>query len=232
MVRAVARQHSTRHEDDEVARTCALSRQERDRADMIRFVAGPDDVICPDLAEKLPGRGVWITADRVSLEKAARVNPFARSLKRKISVPEDLAGRVERLIVERTIAALALANKSGLVVSGYDKVDHLVAHGDAACLTHAKDGAEGGREKLTRKHFAVCRARGRVPIVLEVLSIDELGLALGRSNVVHAGLKAGGATTRYVAEAGRLTKYRSGIVDAGPDQGSFRLDSSADETGA
>ncbi len=205
-----------RREEEEASRTCALNRRERAREEMIRFVAGPDDVICPDLAEKLPGRGVWITADRMSLEKAQRTNPFARSLKRKVRLPEDLAGLVERLMVERTMSALALANKAGLVVAGYDKVEHLIEQGQAACLTEARDAAEGGRDKLRRKYVAITEARGLRPVVVEVFGLDELGLALGRQNVVHAGLKAGGATRRYIAEAHRLARFRSGVPDLGP----------------
>ena len=41
---------------------CALTRARRPKDELIRFVLGPDGTIVPDLKEKLPGRGVWLTA--------------------------------------------------------------------------------------------------------------------------------------------------------------------------
>ena len=80
-----------RTERDTPFRQCALTRSERPTGELIRFVAGPGDAIYPDLSRKLPGRGVWITADRASIAAAIKSRAFARSLKRKVEVPEDLS---------------------------------------------------------------------------------------------------------------------------------------------
>lgn len=194
-----------------VERFCALTRTERPTSQLIRFVAGPEDLIYPDLARRLPGRGVWITAERASVEKAVAAQAFARSLKRRVEVPQGLADDVETLLVRRTTQALALANKSGLVVSGFDKVNDALERSGLAALVHGSDAAPGGRDKLNRKFAAICRAAQRPAVALDCLTIDELSLAMGRPNVVHAGLKGGGSTERFIEEALRLTRYREGL---------------------
>ncbi len=45
-------------------RTCALTRELKPVAEMIRFVVGPAGDAVPDVKRKLPGRGIWVTATR------------------------------------------------------------------------------------------------------------------------------------------------------------------------
>jgi hypothetical protein len=78
-------------------------------------------------------------------------------------------------------------------------------------LVHGAEAAEDGRGKLDRKFTAICRGQGRPGIIVDWLTIAQLSLAIGRSNVVHAGLKQGGATNRFLREAERLRRYRSGM---------------------
>lgn len=204
-----------RGEDGE--RRCALTREVRDPEGMIRFVVDPGGEIVPDLARRLPGRGVWVTADTASVAEAARLNVFARSLKRPVRVDPALADRVDGLIERRVLEALALANKAGLVTIGFQKVDALVEGGRAFLLIQAHDASEGGRDKLTRKFAAVARAQGLEPALVTSLSTEQLSLAMGRSNVVHAALIHGGAAERFLTEAERLKRYRSGsAVSAEP----------------
>lgn len=195
---------------DNPLRQCAVTRQQLPQDDLIRFVAAPDGSIVPDLARKLPGRGVWVTATRQAVEQAVRTKAFSRSLKRQVTAAPDLAENVERLLTKRLLQAISLANKAGQIVTGFTKVDALVGAGQALALVQARDAAEDGRQKLDRKLRAVASAAGREPVVLEILGIEELSLAIGRENVVHAALVEGGASRRVIEEAGRLQRYRSG----------------------
>lgn len=203
-----------RTEWDSPFRQCALTRAERPTEDLIRFVIGPEDTIYPDVARKLPGRGVWVTADRASVAAAVKSRAFARSLRRKVKVPEDLPELVERQLAQRTLEALALANKAGLVVCGFDKVKNLLERESVAALVHGSDAAQDGRDKLDRKFRAIVAERGFKPTIIDILTIDEMSLAIGRPNVVHAALKPGGAAVRFTVEAERLARYRAGINPA------------------
>jgi uncharacterized protein len=208
---AVAPPRDDRRDKAATTRFCALTRQERPVSELLRFVAGPEDRIFLDLARKLPGRGVWITADRESVDAAVRKGAFSRSLKRKLAVPSDLADQVQSQLARHAIQLLSIANKAGLLVTGFDKVTAVIELGQASILLHGKDAASGGRQKLDSKLNAVCRAAGKAATIIDCFTIDELSLAIGRPNVVHAALKAGGATDRFLESTARLTQYRAGI---------------------
>lgn len=191
-------------------RLCALTRAERPIGELIRFVAAPDGAIVADLSGRLPGRGVWITCDRALVTHAVKSGAFARSLKRQVKASADLPGQIEAALSARTQSALSLANKAGLLVAGFEKVDALIGGGQAAMLIHGSDAAGGGREKLDRKLTARAREEGREAPILAPLTIEQMSLAIGRANVVHAALKHGGATEKFASEAGRLMRYRLG----------------------
>ncbi len=203
-------------DDDRGLRLCAVTREAVDPGELIRFVADPSGEIVPDLARRLPGRGVWVKADRVVVERAIKANIFAKSLKRPVRVDPELGQRLDQLIEKRAIEALALANKAGLVTTGFQQVDELVGGGAAVILVQGADAADGGRDKLQRKFAAVARSKGRKTSLVTSLSTEQLSLAMGRSNVVHAALIQGGAAQRFLDEAERLTRYRSGSAASGP----------------
>ncbi len=192
-------------------RTCAVSRTVLSPDVLIRFVRGPDGQIAPDLARRLPGRGVWVECSRTRVETAVKSSVFAKALKQQVSVPPDLAERVDRLLLRRAMDALSLANKAGLVVAGFAKVDTAVAAGHCQMLVHAADAAADGAGKLTRKLRAVWQAQGNTdePVILDTLTSADLSLAMGRANVVHAALTKGGAAANFLRDAERLQRYRA-----------------------
>ncbi len=202
-------------EQAEVHRLCALTRAELDPSQLIRFVAAPTGEIVPDIARRLPGRGVWITAEKKAVARAATTGVFAKSLKRQVKVPDDLAETVDALLLRRMADALSLANKAGLATAGFSQVEELVETGGAAALVHGLDAAAGGREKLDRKYVAIASEKGCSAPIVTSLTIEQLSLAMGRTNVVHAALKQGGATDRFLSEAERLARYRSGSNTSG-----------------
>lgn len=171
---------------------------------LIRFVAGPDGVVVPDLARKLPGRGIWVAADRVSVETAARKALFARSAKAKLSAPKDLADQVDRLLLRRVLDGLGLAKRAGDLISGFEKVSSALNGGKAAWLIEASDGAPDGRRKI----LAVARKSPRQPRMMAAFSAEELGLALGGENVIHTAFLAGRGADRWTFEVLRLSGFR------------------------
>ena len=192
-------------------RRCAVTRRELPPEALIRFVADPSGAIVPDLSRRLPGRGVWVTCERQVVEAAVKSGAFARSLKRQVTVPQDLSERIDALFLGRLLNALSLANKAGLVSTGTEKVEKLLDGGRAVALVHGADGTAEGRRKLDRKFRAIQGDKSRPAPIVDWLTIEQLSLAIGRSNVVHAGLIQGGATTRFLSEAERLERYRRGL---------------------
>jgi len=190
-------------------RTCAVTRLERPVDELIRFVAAPEGTIVPDLARRLPGRGVWVSLSRDRLQQGVARNVFAKSLKKAVTADAALPGLVEALLVKRSVEALALANKAGLVVPGFAQIEEGLQNTDFACLFHGRDGAPQGREKLDRKLIAIARVRQIEPEIIDELTIDQMSLALGRPNVVHALVISGGATVRLLDEVKRLRRFRT-----------------------
>ncbi|WP_193143347.1 MULTISPECIES: RNA-binding protein [unclassified Meridianimarinicoccus] len=185
---------------DEPERRCIVTGERGDKAGLIRFVLGPEDRIYPDLAGKLPGRGIWVTADHEVLDKAVKKKAFARAARQAVNVPRDLVEQVEAGLTQRLVGTLSLARKAGLAVAGYEKTKSFLVSGQAIALLQASDGSVRGKTKL--------RPPEGPNGLIEVLTAAELGLAFGRESVIHGALAAGGLTTRVVEEAARLQGMR------------------------
>ena len=180
-------------------RRCIVTGETAPKSGLIRFVVGPEDTIVPDVLEKLPGRGMYVTADRATL-KAARKGQFSRSAKRAVTVPDDLVDEIERQLARRVVDLVAMARKAGLAVCGFEKVKGWLAGGaNVRVLLQASDGSERGKAKLWTPEGA--RYFG-------CLTGDELGMAFGRPSVIHGALAAGGISDRVVMEAARLRGLR------------------------
>jgi uncharacterized protein len=177
-------------------RRCLATREVRPKAELLRFVVGPDDRLLPDPAERLPGRGLWLTPRRDIVAAAAAKGLFAKAAGRRVVLPSDLAGEVERLLRARCLALLGLARRAGQLRTGFEKVREDLKAGRAGLLLAARDGAPDGRQKLA------ALAGGRAEIAL--FDSAELSAALGREKVVHAMVAEGGMAERLRRELDRL----------------------------
>ena len=181
-------------------RRCIATGQVGPKAELLRFVVGPDVVVVPDLSERLPGRGFWLLARRNVVDKARARNLFARAARSPVVVPEDLADRVAGLLRERCLGLIGLARRAGQIAVGHDKVRGMLARGESAALLQASDGAAGGRRKLA----ALGRGHRADLPVIELFAAGELGQAVGRDAVVHMAIAPGRLAERLIAETQRL----------------------------
>ena len=188
-------------------RLCVATRAVRPVEDLIRFVIGPNGEAVPDLKSKLPGRGVWVTATQKVLADAIKRKVFAHGFKRDVRLAPDLLSRTERLLERSALDALAIAGKASLVVTGFTKVEKALMDADIVALLHGAEASPDGVRKLDAR-------RRRSIVVIRFLTSAQLDLALGRSNVVHAALFAGPASSTFLARLRRLERFRNG--DLGP----------------
>ncbi|MEO5808338.1 RNA-binding protein [Devosia sp.] len=218
-------------------RMCALTREEKPVAELIRFVVSPDGEIVPDTDAKAEGRGVWITLNRSSVEQAVKKKAFAKSLKTDVKVPDDLAGLTQLRLEQRFLSALAMCRKAGQLISGATKVRSALATGDLIALLTADDASADGRSKmvgpLKALHYAAEEEGNdgfEVPH-FELLSSEQLGLALGLENVIHAALTKGAAARSAVEKARRLALFIAtpGQNDSGRDAVDAEILSNATE---
>lgn len=185
---------------DEPERKCIVSGETGPKSGLVRFVVGPEGMIVPDVLNRLPGRGIHVSADRELITKAAKKNLFSRAARMQVKVPEDLARLVEDILARRVVDLIAMARKAGDAVTGYEKVKDWLVKGTAVVLIQAEDGSERGKTKL--------RPPDRQNSLISCLTAGEMGLAFGRERAIHAALAAGGLTTRVVEEAARLAGLR------------------------
>ncbi len=195
-------------------RTCIVTRRPAEPDELIRFVVGPDKAVVPDLKRNLPGRGCWVTADREHVDKAAKKGLFSRGrLKSEVTVPPDLGGMVDRLLAKSALGALGLARKAGAVALGATKVEASVRSGAALLVLHADEASEDGLRKIAQARRATAHAGGPEIMAYKLFSEQELGLALGGTNVIHAAVLAGDAGRAAEKRMVALDRYRGGSPD-------------------
>lgn len=200
-------------------RMCAVTRQVRPIDELIRFVVAPSGEVIPDLKRKLPGRGLWVSASRQTLAEAVRRHQFSKGFKREVRVSPTLPADTEALLVRSTLDALAMAAKAGQVISGFGKVEDALtsrqSRTSVEALIHASDGAADGIRKLDavlRQNAVVNDKSSQIPVVAALTS-EQLDLALGRSNVIHAALLAGPASKTFLSRSQILVRYRMADAD-------------------
>ena len=158
-------------------RKCIATGAVLPKSELVRFCVGPEQEVVPDIAGRLPGRGIWVRSDRTALERAVQKNLFPRAAKAKVRVPANLVQTVEALLVDRTTSLLAMARKAGQAVAGYEKVKGWLMTGEGSVLIQSSDGSARGKTKLKpppgEGTFIGC------------LTGSEIGLAFGRDSVVH-----------------------------------------------
>jgi predicted RNA-binding protein YlxR (DUF448 family) len=198
---------------DSPERTCIVTRAKALPRDMIRFVVGPGAAVVPDIRRKLPGRGVWVLGRADVVAKAAKGQAFSRGFKLKVTASHDLAVEIERELERDCLQALSIANKAGQVVSGFAKVEEAIASGGVCALVHAAGCGADGFRKLGRclgRRFGDDMAKP----CISLFRSDELDLALGRTNVIHAALAEGAASEGFLERCRRLRFYRSASSQA------------------
>jgi predicted RNA-binding protein YlxR (DUF448 family) len=174
---------------------------------LVRFVVGPDGAVAPDVARKLPGRGLWVEARRESVDAAARKGGFARAAKAKVTAPAGLADHVESLLKARLLSGLGLARRAGDLTFGFEKAASAIEHGKVAWMIEASDGAADGRRKMLQSARRATVQGLPSPRLLGLFSSEELGLALGLGNVIHLAFLAGRGAERWTLDVERLSGF-------------------------
>jgi predicted RNA-binding protein YlxR (DUF448 family) len=198
---------------EELTRECALTRETKPVAELVRFVVSPDEVLVPDVDARAEGRGVWITLDHKAVAEAVKKKAFAKSLKTNVAVPEDLVEQTRSHLERRFLGALSMTRKAGQILTGGTKVKAAIEGGEVIALLTATDSAEDGRKKMAGSLKGYQKAAeeagfgGVSAPHLELLDSTQLGLALGLENVIHAALTKGAAAQSALDKGLRLARF-------------------------
>ncbi len=186
---------------EEEERRCIVSRESGPKSGLVRFVVGPDGQVVPDVLEKLPGRGIWVTASRAAIDEAVKKGLFSRAAKTKADANPELSDQVEAILARRVVDMLSMGRKAGRAIAGLEKVKGWLMDDKAAILLQASDGSERGKTAL--------RAPDGPETLISCLTSSELGMAFGRDTVVHAAMTRDGITNRVLFDATRLAGLRT-----------------------
>ena len=186
----------------------------RDPKQMVRFVVGPDNTVFPDVLEKLPGRGVWVSAAAEDLKIAMDKGGFKRGFKGNVTVPDDLSERVEAGLRRQLLSLMGMAKKSGKFFIGFDQV-MVAARTDAlGWRIEASDGADGARGKIRTLSKAIAReVELPMPRVIGCFNSAELGAVVGREAIIHCAVPHG----RIAKSLGFAAKRLGGFVSLVPE---------------
>lgn len=200
-------------------RRCVGTGETLSKAQMIRFVKGPDGALVPDISGKLPGRGVWTRADNEALGLALGNGGFKRGLKSNVQIPSDLAVMTEALLKRKVLSLLPMALRAGQAYIGFDQVKTAAQKEVLAWRVEASDGAQGGRGKIRVLTRAVSKELGQKPTpVMGCFSASELGKAFGRVDIVHAAIKSGPMKKTFDQAARRLSGFCQLVPENWPDR--------------
>jgi uncharacterized protein len=187
-------------------RTCIVTGFQAPPTIMLRFVVGPDRSVVPDLGRCLPGRGLWVKAERAVVERALAKKAFTRAARMPVEATEDLPERVERLLLERVLQDLARARRAGRAVCGFVRVDQMIGQGRAGLLVVACEAAGDGLAKLQGSGLPIARFGDAA----------SLGGVFGRENAVYAAVARDDAAGRFIERitdgAARWLGYRGEIA--------------------
>jgi predicted RNA-binding protein YlxR (DUF448 family) len=202
-------------------RRCIVTRERLPKERMIRFVIGPERNLIPDLAARLPGRGIWLSAsgDVIVSPDAARdqgrqlVRAFARAARGPVAVPANLAEILEAALSRRISDTLGLARRAGQAVAGFEKAREWVRAGQARLIVQAADGSEAERARFLS-------GIDRSVSVVDPLKAADLGRIFARDHTVHVAVAPGRLAETLLLDAGRLaglrqkTQFGSGVAAA------------------
>jgi predicted RNA-binding protein YlxR (DUF448 family) len=198
--------------DDALAeRMCIVTRQVKDETDLLRFVRSPEGDVVPDLARKLPGRGVWVSLNRETVAEAVRKRLFAKGFHAETKAVPDLPEVVDRLLRQQALSLISLAKKAGEATAGFMKVEEMLGRGRVAILLHAADASADGCRKLDKLLQPGVKR-------LTLFHSRDLDLAFGRSNVIHAAVAKGGLAEKLLVAARRIETFEGQTGPEGPEE--------------
>lgn len=184
-------------------RTCIVTGAQDAPERMIRFVVGPDGDVVPDLARRLPGRGMWLKAERAIVEQAVARKAFARAARAAVKAAPDLPQRIEKLLLDRALEDLSRARRAGRAVAGFVKVEQMIGRRQVGLLVVADEADGDGLAKL--------EATG---VTIERLGDAALlGGVFGREQAVYVAVARDDASGQFIHRiaggAARWRRYRS-----------------------
>ena len=162
--------------DKPVVRKCIVEGAVKPTSELLRFVV-VNNTLYPDFGKKLPGKGVYVTNSRLSLEDAIKKKLFNKVTRHNLKIDDDFINIVENLVKTQALNSLNIARKAGGLVTGFEKVKEEIKKNKVEFIIEALDAGKDGKEKIAFLAKSV--------EIFNLFSIDELDITLNKENTVH-----------------------------------------------
>lgn len=180
-------------------RCCLVTREKGCPEELIRFVVSPDEMVVPDLTERLPGRGMWLQANQNVLHTAIQRRVFSKASQCQVKIPDNLLSMIIDGLKFRIKDSLGLARRAGQITYGFVKVREKISQNNVGLIIQASDGSEDEKLRLLS-------GAKKLPVV-SVFTGEELGKLFGRDYVVHAAIHTGPFVNRIFNDNNRLAGF-------------------------
>lgn len=167
---------------EQIERKCILDGTVKPLAELLRFVELNNELL-PDFNKKLPAKGMYVTANRLSLIKALEKKLFHKVSRHNLRISEDFMENVERLLKQKALDSLNIARKSGALLTGFEKLKEAVKKNKVSFIVEAVDAGLDGKEKVALLAKSI--------EIFNLFSIDELDKTLNKENTVYVAVLKG-----------------------------------------
>lgn len=162
--------------DKPIVRKCIVEGVTKPTSELLRFVM-IGNTLYPDFNKKLPGKGIYVTNNRISLETALAKKLFNKVTRHNLKIDDDFVNIVENIIKTQALNSLNIARKAGALVAGFEKVKEEIKKNKVEFIIEALDAGKDGKEKIAFLAKSV--------EIFNLFSIDELDITLNKENTVH-----------------------------------------------
>ena len=188
---------------ERIERKCILDGTVKPMSELLRFVELKNELL-PDFNKKLPARGMYVTANRLSLTTAIEKKLFHKVSRHNLRISENFMENVENLLKQKALDSLNIARKSGALLAGFEKIKEAIKKDKVSFIVEATDAGHDGKEKVA--------LLAKTIEIFNLFSIDELDRTLNKENTVHVAVLKGD-TSRMVYD--NIKKYQNFCIKDG-----------------
>ena len=148
--------------------------------DFIKISLSPDNKLIPDLSDKLPGKSVWLPADKALIVDILRKEDLKTYFGVSKIFSSDLVSLIETVLRKRILSSISMTKKTGALAIGLDAIKTQLIQKRHCLIIVAK-----GAKSLAGKSFFVSK---NISVFESLLEQRDLEKSTGKINVKYVGI--------------------------------------------
>ena len=148
--------------------------------DFIKISLSPDNELVPDLHNNLPGKSIWVPANKARINDILKEDDLETFLGAQRLSTKDLIFLIEKLLRNKILNSISLAKKAGYLAIGLDKIKTQLI-GKKHCLIVVAKGAK------SLKNYSMFSSND-ISCFENILYQKDLERSTGKNNVKYVGI--------------------------------------------